>query len=183
MKKGFTLIELLIVVLIIGVLSSIALPQYQKAVEKSRATQAITMIRSAYQAAAAYYGADDNGDYPDTFAEMGFEVPWTGTAKWDQQGGAKDSRSNKDWSLQIYQASQGHLNLYIGRLSGKYKGAGFEIQVVVDGEIKSGVVRCAERKEKGVVFEGAAGDYCRKIMGGREVSDPLVQTYRVYTLP
>ena len=62
--KAFTLIELLVVVLIIGILSAIALPQYQKAVVKSRATEGVIVIRAWYDALQRYYLA--NGSYPTT---------------------------------------------------------------------------------------------------------------------
>lgn len=54
-RNGFTLIEVLVVVLIIGILTSVALPQYQKAVLKSRFAQAKITARAIADAEEVYY--------------------------------------------------------------------------------------------------------------------------------
>ena len=49
MKKGFTLIEMLVVIFIMGILSSIALPKYQRSVERARVSEAQTLLRSIFE--------------------------------------------------------------------------------------------------------------------------------------
>ena len=71
--KGFTLIELLVVVLIIGILTAVALPQYQKAVIKSRYAKLKPIVQSIKNAENIYYLA--NGKYTGDFAELDIDLP------------------------------------------------------------------------------------------------------------
>ena len=72
MQKAFTLIELLVVVLIIGILSAIAFPQYQTAVDKSRLSKYLPLFSSIGQAQEAYYLA--NGYYSTDISELGIDI-------------------------------------------------------------------------------------------------------------
>ena len=61
MYKGFTLIEMLVVVLIIGILASVALPQYKKSVEKARMAEAVVIVHKIAEMHQLYYMI--NGTY------------------------------------------------------------------------------------------------------------------------
>jgi len=73
MKKGFTLIELLVVVLIIGILSAVALPQYTKSVQKARFAELTTLGKSLSDAQNMYYLANDR--YTSDIENLDVEVP------------------------------------------------------------------------------------------------------------
>jgi prepilin-type N-terminal cleavage/methylation domain-containing protein len=89
MKQGFTLIELLVVVLIIGILSAVALPQYTAAVEKSRSAEAVTAMNTIEKALQLRILQGGNmfkhlSDLHDMLTEgdIGLQGEWPSTSKW-----------------------------------------------------------------------------------------------------
>lgn len=73
LRFGFTLIELLVVVLIIGILAAIALPQYQKAVAKTRYASLKHMTKAIALAQEVYYLT--NGEYSTNIEDLDIQWP------------------------------------------------------------------------------------------------------------
>ena len=67
-EEGFTLVELIVVVMMIGILSSIAIPQFMTASDKAKQKEATGIVAALVKAATAYQ--TEYGDLPTTAGEI-----------------------------------------------------------------------------------------------------------------
>ena len=67
-KNGFTLIELIVVMAIIGVLLTVAVPRYFHSVDKSKEAVLHQNLQLTREALDKYFG--DNGKYPDSLDDL-----------------------------------------------------------------------------------------------------------------
>ena len=84
---GFTLLELLIVVVIVAILATIALPQFTKTFAKAREAEASSQLSALLAAAFAYY-QEKNNKWPDKFADTSIDVPTGANWGYSDPGGS-----------------------------------------------------------------------------------------------
>jgi general secretion pathway protein G len=99
-QRGVTLLELMVVVVIGGLLVSIAVPSYQGVMERMRVTQAITDIQTLGIQMERWY--TNTFDYPDTLAAAsldGLVDPWGNPYRYLKISTANTGQVRRDRNL------------------------------------------------------------------------------------
>ena len=172
MKQAFTLIELLVAVLIIGILAAVAVPQYQKAVWKSRNTQLKLLAKSVMDAENVYFLT--NNEYSTRFDQLDVDLPLSAPARaaCGITIGSKDAvRQGNNFQIILNGPSGDDISITALYTEGPYACQGFSVP-------KTGVILCREKPMEGFSF----GDFCKKIENS-PTDAPDDGPWALYTLP
>ena len=121
--RAFTLIELLIVVIIIGVLAAIALPQYQRAVMKSRFASLKPIAKAVKEAQEIYYDRNNHYATPSELADLDIGIPAGAIALSDTQGhdyvqASKTSLPHNRYTMYLTHSTNFAGNIYCEAFTG-----------------------------------------------------------------
>lgn len=159
-KKGFTLIELLVVVLIIGILAAIALPQYQKAVWKSKTAELISVVKVLKEAEDRYFLA--NGSYANDIDELDvhFSVP-LGEDGWYKKNEVR-------WGLDSFGQPTA------GFTEGPYENSG--VAVIFNEDVAEFMLGKSVPAGTRICFEQTENGFCAKVLGLKDKSSSSFMT-------
>ena len=90
-KAGYTLVELMVAVIIIGILVTIAIPNYARSIERSKCSQALQILKDMRTAGLSYYANNETFPGPGSESDLEDEVG----ANFYSDG------SNDDWTFSI----------------------------------------------------------------------------------
>lgn len=103
-KKGFTLTEILVVVLIIGILSTIAVPQYMTTVVRTRIASNLPLAVSMQEAIVRYFASKNEA--PSTLAKLSIQLPQSFTVD-----GLEATSENPNCKMELLVEMQDGTNL------------------------------------------------------------------------
>lgn len=178
-SKGFTLLEFLVVVLIIAILVSLSVPSYVKAIEKTRAAEAISLLRAVYHSQLIYYM--NHGKYASSLDVLTPQIKGvTVTAKKDFWSDYNNSSKKVGiWSVELEGGKNASIS--VGRTKGHFAGTGFFLQLQrLDGvTFPLDTIYCVEKTSHGAAYKQRAGSYCEDIMDGTLIHSSVYKKYKL----
>ena len=105
-KGGFTLLELLMVVIIIGILASIAMPQYVRVTERARATEAIQLLGAIRMSQHRFKAQSPSTAFTGSLNDLDFGQPLV-TKYWGNVGGSPPAPSSLSPLRAVYTRAAG----------------------------------------------------------------------------
>lgn len=114
MKKGFTLIELLIVMVVVSLLVTIAVPAYKTSMEKGRGLEGIANAQAVTDAINTFYVKNGNSYGSDLTALTEFAL---GS---DEEEGTSGITKNKYFAEPVIEGDSAAVKVVLARSTGSY---------------------------------------------------------------
>jgi len=73
-EKGFTLLEMIVVVIVIGILASVTIPNYQYAMEKIKSSEGMQIL-AALLDAQTRYALENGGNFANLLTDLDVTIP------------------------------------------------------------------------------------------------------------